>query len=137
MGKVYHVDFKKRTLVSEEKSSTEPLPRSIEKFELFSTLIGREMTQVLVNSLHEGVSLPEHIIGNPAVPVNWSHKFGIADFVYDADGIQGTLSFNKKNFFVVLPWNSIWMIHAPSEGKDSSKAWREDAPHGLLKFTEE
>lgn len=136
MVNIYYVDFKKKKLISKTNVAHKPSPRDEEKLDYFTTLIDRGLTQLLVDSTNTGVSLPSYIIGNPAVQINWSHNYRISDFEFDELGVRGTLSFNKKNFYVELPWESVWMMYRPEEGKPSCRSWREDAPPGLLEVAE-
>lgn len=132
MGEVLKIDFKNKKLVSKDIVEFEPTQDDLEKCEYFAELLKRGKTQVLVNSLHEGVSVPDFLRGNPALPIAWSYNFGSKDMNFDSKCVKGTLHFQSKPFFVELPWQSVWMIYRPEEGQDSSKIWKKSAPPGLL-----
>jgi len=132
MTDVYYVDFKKKELLNQKKIKTSISKLSNEKLNYFSELIDRGLTQVLVNSRIDNVSLPQNLIGNIGTPINWSHKFKLNDFIYDDEAISGTLSFNKNPFFVFLPWESIWLISRPDEGSKSVKIWSKGISNNML-----
>ena len=126
---VFYIDFKKKVLLEKKvtEDSSKVISNDKEKLNHFSKMIKDGLTQVLVNGYVDGVSLPKNMIKNYAIPINWSIKFNLKDFAYDARGVSGTLSFSKKPFIVVLPWSSIWLIHHPDSPK-SSKIWKSEVP---------
>lgn len=137
MTDIFYIDFQNKKLVEKKVLKVEAPKSNLEKLEYFSELLSRGLTQVLVNSNIVGVKLPPHMIGNPAVQINWSHNFRLKDFVFDELKVSGTLSFNKQDFHVILPWESIWMIYRPDEGEKSSKVWAEDTPKSILRNMDE
>lgn len=136
---VLYVDFKNKALLKKQTLDSITVENKLnkEKLDYFHSLIDGGLTQVIVNGHIDKVLLPKNMISNFAIPINWSHKFNIKDFQYDSLGVRGTLSFNKKPYFVNLPWESIWLIHRPDNNK-LSKIWKAEAPDGfdLSSFTD-
>ena len=132
MADIYFVDFQRKTLIGKKQIIPDLPKHNLSKLQYFSELIERGLTLVVVNSRSSGVKLPPHLSENPAVEISWSHKFGLSDFVYDQFKISGTLSFDKREFHVELPWESIWLMFRPEEGEESVRLWKSDAPKEML-----
>lgn len=121
MGEVIHVNFKKPSLDQ----------ASIEKLKYFEELLGQGKTDTILDARASGVAVPAEFRKNPALLLAWSHQFGIEDFEYDEEGVRGTLSFQKKLFYVNIPWKSVWMISQSSDPEESSRAWKESMPKSI------
>ena len=130
MTTIFYVDFEKKTLIETcEVASAKIIPIApSDKFQYFEKLINTGLVQVLVNPSAKGVALPEYLMKELVIPINWSFKFQIPDFVFDAEGIRGTLSFGGKPTLIKLPWESIWAIMLVNNVKDTAKIWENDAP---------
>jgi stringent starvation protein B len=67
------------------------------------------ITQVIVNTTLPGVKLPDHLIGEKAILLNLSWKFGTYLEILD-HGIYADLSFNKQTYSCVIPWSCLFAI---------------------------
>lgn len=68
---------------------------------------------LVFDSRCEGVALPEKYMGQAKVviEIGLNMPVPIPDLVVDADGVRGTLSFDRAPFAVVLPWACIYGVH--------------------------
>ncbi len=57
-----------------------------------------------------GLILPEALKAQPVQALNFSHKFGVADFSYDDLGVRATLGFGGVNVFCDVPWAAVFGI---------------------------
>lgn len=123
MTKIYFVDFSEKKLLGIKtiEDDQEVNQTDLDKFKYFSELISENLTLVRVNTSSPGVNLPPSVKESPVAIINWSHKFKIFDFEYDVNSVRGTLSFNNKLHYTVLPWESITGISHPGGAK--SKEW--------------
>jgi hypothetical protein len=138
MSNIYYVDFKNKKLTSTTtniEKEVQPDQTNLDKFSYFCELICDSMTTVKINTKAEGVEVPgsvkeQHLIA----AINWSHKFNLEDFIYDEEGVRGTLSFKERLFFTNIPWRSVWAISFPNGGK--CREWKDDLPKEIF-FSEE
>jgi hypothetical protein len=128
MATVYKVDFKNKKLVSRETVKVDASDDNIAKFAYFSELLERGMTQLVFDGTNDKAIVPGQIADDPAARVNWSYNFNLDDFEYDESQVCGTLTFSGEPFYVVIPWESVWMIYRPDEGPESATVWHESAP---------
>ena len=55
--------------------------------------------------------------GELQLNLNFSHKFGVADFFYDDDGVRCSLSFQGQPFFCDIPWTAVWGLTSHADGE--------------------
>jgi stringent starvation protein B len=129
MTTLFLVDFKEKKLIGKKNLDAEiphPDQTAIEKLMCFTGWVDQGMISVRVNTKFPGVELPASIKTQLTATIHWSKKFKLDDFVYDEDGVRGTLSFSNKKFFTNLPWGSVWGIGL-ADGSET-KEWSEDLP---------
>ncbi len=73
-------------------------------------LLKHGTVMVFVDSRREGVLVPEHLKGDFQLRLNFDYAFEIPDFQVLPDRLEASLSFNKKNFFCVLPFESVYLM---------------------------
>lgn len=132
MGEVIRVDFSKKVELSREEVTEEPTKDDEEKFKIFSQLIQAGLTHVIVNGFNEDAEMPSFLRNSPYVPIAWSFRFNLKDFSFDPLGVRGTLSFKGSDYWVDLPWSSVWMIYDPNRGPSSSRVWKNSAPQEFV-----
>lgn len=73
---------------------------------------------VFVDSRHEGVIVPEYLKNDYQLRLNFDYAFEIDDFQILKDRFEASLSFNRKNFFCVVPMDAVYLIlnHATERG---------------------
>lgn len=110
-GQVIRVDFKaKRRIADNDAPATAPTTISQinqQKLDFFSETVQHSKTSTICFPSHSGVQLPEHLMSQMQVMIDWSHKFGSVDFEYDEEGVRGTLRFNGDPCYVSIPWDAI------------------------------
>ncbi len=100
--------------------------QDIEKLTKFAELIRQSMVMVTLDARVNGVRVPSEFVGDCALNLNFSLRFGIKDFIYDEKGVHATLEFAKGLFTCELPWPSIYAIHAVNG--EESFVWPLDIP---------
>lgn len=107
--KIFEVDFQNKKL-KEVTTTNKVFGDHSDKLLFFSNLIAEKIVQTSLNPRDKEVVIAKQYKNDNQVTVSWSHKFGIPDFEYDADGVRGTLSFSGKNHYVSVPWRSVFII---------------------------
>lgn len=87
-------------------------PRAHERLRLFSEWIATSKVMLVVDATRDDVRVPAQFKNNPETRLDFSLRFGIADFVYDRDSVRCTLSFGGLEFYCVIPWGAILMMYA-------------------------
>lgn len=101
------------------------------KKEVMLALLERAEARVHLDARREGVVLPERLLGDGHVRLNYGYHFTppIPDLVVDDEGIHATLSFDRRPFGTFVPWRAIYLI-ADFDGNGA--VWQEDIPADLL-----
>lgn len=87
-------------------------PRAYERLRLFSEWIAGSKVMLVVDATRDDVQVPAQFKNNPETRLDFSLRFGIADFVYDRESVRCTLSFGGKEFYCVIPWAAVLMMYA-------------------------
>ena len=120
MTDIFYIDFKNKKLLSKKEIENNFIPLDqvdLEKYSYFNELIDSNIVAVKIHTKSEGVSVPTDYKNHLSMVITWSLKFKIDDLVIDEYGIKGTLSYNNKPHYTVLPWSSIWSISTSSGDK--------------------
>jgi stringent starvation protein B len=88
------------------------------------------MTQVVLNTRAEGVSLPDHLMGQEQVVLNLSYAFRLRIFELNTNDVRASLSFGGQEFECVLPWESVYLIR-PASGEGEGAMYLEAMPPAL------
>lgn len=112
---VISVDFSKGRSTTKPKM---PAPESrvsasmddVVKLMVFTLMIAESKVQVRLATEVEGVVIPESLRGEKIQVLNFSKKFGIADFDYDQCGVRASLSFNGVDSFCDIPWPAVFAM---------------------------
>ena len=65
---------------------------------------------IFLDSRREGVVVPEHLKGDCQLRLNFDYAYEVADFRILPDRLEASLSFNRENFFCVIPFDAIYMM---------------------------
>ncbi len=131
---VVRVDFAarkkpKQPELTQPSSSSELGADRPEKLRVFSRLIERGMVMVTTDARRDNVRVPPRLSGELQLNLNFSHKFGLADFFYDDDGVRCSLSFNGQPFFCDIPWPAVWGLTSHADGE--RVLWPDSLPEEL------
>ncbi|MFA5625432.1 MAG: hypothetical protein WC966_10340 [Bradymonadales bacterium] len=86
------------------------------KRQVFTELIEESMLGLIILTHIEGLIIPDYLYKLEFVTLNFSHRFGIADFSYGEEGVEASLSFSGKNFFCKVPWSGVVaIIHSQTD----------------------
>lgn len=65
---------------------------------------------VFLDSRKLGVVVPEHLKGDCQLRLNFDYAYEVSDFRILPDRLEASLSFNRENFFCVIPFDAVYMI---------------------------
>ncbi len=85
-----------------------PTPSEREKRRRLNALLAEGLVTIHLNPRCEGVELPEHLMDQPSVSLNLSHRFALKTFEIGPLSIRAGLSFGGTRFLCQLPWSSIF-----------------------------
>ncbi|HLD44548.1 MAG TPA: hypothetical protein VJC18_03875, partial [bacterium] len=87
---------------------------------------------VFVDSRHPEVMVPGYLKGDYQLRLNFDYAYELEDFRVLADRIEASLSFNKKDFFCVLPYEAVYLMVNHSIQRGS--LFVETVPVEMLQF---
>lgn len=90
---------------------------SSEKRAQFERLLAKGTVMAFVDARKGGVCVPPQHMGNPQLPLNFDYAFQIPDFRILNHRIEVSLSFNKKDFFCIIPFHSIYAFTSRFTGE--------------------
>lgn len=101
-----------------------PVPKSTPYLPIMERLLdaGKVMVHLLPGLL--GVRVPAQFRQLPVLRLNFSYRFGIADFQVDERGVRASLSFGGVNQFCDIPWGAVLALS--SEPTDEFYVWVEN-----------
>ena len=132
---VVRVDFAakkpkpKMPVLTQPPSSSELGPERPEKLRMFAKLIERGMVMITADARKDNARVPPRFAGDLELKLNFSHKFGVADFFYDDDGVRASLSFGGQAFFVDVPWTAVYGMLSHVDGE--RMIWPDSLPEEL------
>lgn len=73
---------------------------------------------VFVDSRQRDVVVPEHLKEDYQLRLNFDYAYEVDDFRVLPDRLEASLSFNRRNFFCVIPFNAVYLMvsHAIQHG---------------------
>jgi hypothetical protein len=101
-----------------------------EKLRMFARLIEKGMVMVTIDSRVDNARLPSRFAGELQLNLNFSHRFGLADFDYDDDGLRASLSFGGTPFFCDIPWTAVYGMTSSIDGE--RMLWPDSFPRELV-----
>lgn len=87
-------------------------PPEPEKRRAFARLILESMVLVHLDPRRPGVRVPARSARESQLALNFSHRFGVADFVYDDHGVRASLSFGGVPTFCDIPWSAVYSMRS-------------------------
>ncbi len=101
-----------------------PLQKSTKYLPIMERLLdaGKVMVHLLPGLL--GVRVPSNFRHERILRLNFSYRFGIADFQVDERGVRASLSFAGVQQFCDIPWGAV--VALSSEVTDEIYVWVED-----------
>ena len=79
-------------------------------FDMFQKWIELGIVQVTLDARRDDVRVPAQFKGASDLCLNFSRRYGIADFAYDAHGVRASLSFAGRPSWCDVPWRAVWML---------------------------
>jgi stringent starvation protein B len=98
---------------------------------VFGRFIDRGKVMVTLDARRPGVTVPTHFAEESQLNLDFSERFGLADFVYDERGVRASLSFNRQPFFCDVPWSSVYSLFSHAEDGERL-TWPRSLPSEIL-----
>ncbi len=124
VANVVRVDFKRAQRTSPSD------PTAPQKYAVFGRFIDRGKVMVTLDARRAGVSVPPQYVDEPQLNLDFSERFGLADFGYDERGVRASLSFNRHPFFCDVPWSSVYALF--SHVDNERLTWAGSLPTEIL-----
>lgn len=121
---VLRVDFKRA-----QRSAPQD-PTAPQKHAVFSRFIEKGKVMVTVDARRPGVSVPRQFAEEQQLNLDFSERFGLADFRYDERGVRASLSFNRQPFFCDVPWSAVYALF--SHVDNERLTWARSLPVEIL-----
>jgi hypothetical protein len=102
-------------------------PKAPPKLEVARVIMGEGMLYIHLDPRSAGVVVPEKHRNKPQLVLAVAEKMAvpIPDLKVDAEGISGTLSFNRAPFFCKVPWSAVYgLVSADGRGM----IWYDEVP---------
>lgn len=87
---------------------------------------------VFIDSRQNGITVPEHLKNDHQLRLNFDYAYEIDDFRILPDRLEASLSFNKKNFFCVVPLSAVYLMIC--HGIQNGAVFADSVPAEMLKF---
>lgn len=84
--------------------------RAREKKKLFATLLDMGITALHLDPRRQGVIVPGRFRQQNWLVLNYSYRYGIADFRFDDQVVEASLSFGGQPFYCRVPWAAVFAI---------------------------
>ncbi len=105
-----------------------PIGKDAEKYRVIDELLVQEYTLIHVNTMMQGVVLPQHLLSQPTVTLKISRFFPKPMFL-GKETVRAELMFNGGYFSCIVPWEAIWGV---TSLKGEGKVWIEAVPKGVF-----
>ena len=108
---------------------------SLRKRALIEDFLSQGTVQLYVDSTTEGVTLPQHLMGQPQVAIHLSYEFGNEVFIIDDLGITVSLASDDVRMICNLPWSCMYFMQSLAKDPTqplASEVFLENLPHALL-----
>lgn len=119
---VVRVDFRARAVPVD--------PAASEKYAVFSRFAEKGKVMVTLDARRPGVSVPQRFGEEPQLNLDFSLRFGLPDFAYDARGVRASLSFQRQPFFCEVPWSAVYALY--SHVDNERLTWARSLPSEIL-----
>ncbi len=87
---------------------------------------------IFLDSRLPGAVVPEHLKNDFQLRLNFDYSYEIDDFRILPDRLEASLSFNKRNFFCVIPYQAIYMMVC--HGIQYGALFPESVPSEMISF---
>jgi len=100
--------------------------RAREKKKLFGTLLDAGITALHLDPRRPGVIVPGRFRLQNWLVLNYSYRYGIADFRFDDQVVEATLSFGGQPFYCRVPWTAVFAI--TDNSRQRGRIWHDEVP---------
>ncbi len=107
------------------------LPLALQgKHRVFEAMLEHGLTAVVLDPQLPGVVVPRWLHKQDTLVLNYSWRFQISDFRFDAEAVEASLSFRGTPTYCRVPWDAVIAIR--SEVVQHSFTWTDILPPELL-----
>ena len=100
--------------------------RNRAKQRCFRHLLEGGIAALHFDARHPGVQVPPRFANDPWLVLNFSWRYNVADFLFDDEHVQGSLSFSGRPYFCVIPWTAVFAM--TNEARTEGQHWADDMP---------
>lgn len=100
--------------------------RSREKKKLFATLLQEGVTALHLDPRRPGVIVPGRFSDQGWLVLNYSYRYNVADFRFNDQVIEASLSFGGQSFYCRVPWPAVFAITDSS--RQRGRIWHDEVP---------
>lgn len=104
---------------------SEPSPPE-QKWELFARLLETGVASLHLDARRDGVHVPVQLRTQNWLILNYSYRYGISDFSFDAQVVVATLSFGGRPYLCRVPWSAVFAV--TNEARTVGLMWQADMP---------
>lgn len=81
-----------------------------EKLNCFKQSLEKGVASLYIDSRVVGVKVPENLLGQQSLVLNYSYNYHIPDFNFDENGVTASLSFQRVPYLCYIPWIAVFGI---------------------------
>jgi len=100
--------------------------RAREKRKLFATLLETGITALHLDPRRPGVIVPGRFADQSWLVLNYSYRYGIADFRFDDQVVEASLSFAGQPFYCRVPWQAVFAM--TDSTRQRGRIWHDEVP---------
>jgi stringent starvation protein B len=100
--------------------------RSQDKRKIFEQLLGQGIATLHLDARRPGVIVPVRHTCDEWLVLNYSYRYGIADFTFDDVRVFASLSFQGRPVGCSVPWEAVFAITDAT--RTQGLLWRDDLP---------
>lgn len=100
--------------------------RGREKRKLFAALLQEGVTALHLDPRRPGVIVPGRFGSQGWLVLNYSFRYGIADFRFTDQEVEASLSFGGQPFYCRVPWTAVFAI--TDNSRQRGRIWHDEVP---------
>ncbi len=102
-----------------------------EKYRVFSEMVADQPVLLHLDPRKTGVKVPSSFGTQDRLVLRFGHELmpPCDNFMYNARGVEATLSFGGQPFHCEIPWDAVFILVGSQDG--DMKVWSESAPRDL------
>ncbi len=100
--------------------------RNLQKRKIFDDMLQAGIAAVHLDARQPGVLVPPHLADQAWLVLNYSWRYRVADFRFDDEAVEASLSFGGQSHFCRVPWAAVFAVTDP--GRSQGQIWHDEVP---------